>query len=34
MSEKVRFWILLGLLLASIALLWLANSAANNVVFG
>jgi hypothetical protein len=33
MSEKVRFTILLGLLLASIVLLWLANNAANNVLF-
>jgi hypothetical protein len=32
MNEKVRFFVLLGLLLASIALLWFANTAANNVV--
>lgn len=32
MNEKVRFFILLGLLLASLALLWFANTAANNVV--
>jgi hypothetical protein len=31
MSERVRFFILLGLLLASIALLWYANTAANHV---
>jgi hypothetical protein len=32
MSEKVRFIILSLLLVASLALLWLANSAANNVI--
>jgi len=32
MSEKTRFYILLGLLIASIALLVLANSNASNVL--
>lgn len=32
MSEKTRFAILLVLFAASLALLWLANSAATNVV--
>jgi hypothetical protein len=32
MSEKTKFVILLGLLIASLALLWFANNAANNVV--
>ncbi len=31
MNERVRFVILLGLLIASIALLWYANTAANHV---
>lgn len=31
MSEKVRFYLLLGLLLASIGLLWFANYLAGNV---
>jgi hypothetical protein len=31
MSEKVRFAILLTLLIASLALLWFANSLANTV---
>ena len=33
MSEKTRFFILAALLIASLALLWLANNAANNVLF-
>lgn len=31
MSEKKRFWILLGLLALSLALLYFANSAASNI---
>jgi hypothetical protein len=33
MNEKRKFFILLGLLLASLVLLWLANSAASTVIF-
>jgi hypothetical protein len=33
MSEKTRFVILFVLFIASLALLWAANSAANNVLF-
>jgi hypothetical protein len=32
MTEKVRFLLLAGLLLASIGLLWFANQAANDVI--
>lgn len=32
MSEKVRFYILLGLLIASLGLLWFADHLANSVV--
>lgn len=31
MSEKKRFWILVGLLVLSLALLYIANSAATNI---
>lgn len=31
MSEKVRFWILLSLLIVSVGLLWLANHLAGDV---
>lgn len=31
MSDRIKFWVLLGLLIASIALLWYANTAANHV---
>jgi hypothetical protein len=34
MSEKLRFYILLGLLFASLALFWYASSAANRVTVG
>lgn len=33
MSEKIKFVILLALLIASLALLWLANNSANDVIF-
>jgi NADH:ubiquinone oxidoreductase subunit 5 (subunit L)/multisubunit Na+/H+ antiporter MnhA subunit len=32
MSDKVKFFILLSLFIASLALLWLANDATNNVL--
>lgn len=32
MSEQKRFWILLALLVASLALLWFANTLANTVL--
>jgi hypothetical protein len=32
MSDRLRFYILAGLLLASLALLWLADTLASNVV--
>jgi len=32
MTEKIRFWILLALLLASVGLLLWANSLASNVI--
>jgi NADH:ubiquinone oxidoreductase subunit 5 (subunit L)/multisubunit Na+/H+ antiporter MnhA subunit len=34
MSEKVRFYALLGLLVASVALFWYANNAAGRVTVG
>lgn len=34
MSDRVKFWILLALLIASLVLLWYANTAANNVTVG
>lgn len=34
MSERTKFWILLIILLLSIALLWLLSSRANSVLLG
>ncbi len=34
MSEKTRFWLLLGLLVLSVALLCYANNAFSNFTFG
>jgi len=32
MNEKTRFWILLGLLIASLALAWLMNSSYSHIL--
>lgn len=34
MTEKTKFFVLLGLLLLSIALLWYLNSSAQNILVG
>jgi hypothetical protein len=34
MSEKTKFWILLALLVASLALAWLINSSYSHVLLG